>query len=305
MLRNIFGISKTEANGLVVLLPLMLFIILLPSIYNTFTGSSPDTDEDGKHLNELLAEWEEKTIIQENFQPQYKLFDPNKVSEDELTAMGVSERVAGNWQKYLKSGGSFDEVEDVKKIYGLQDNTYQNLKKYILISKPAKQDVAWQQQQPEEEGLSYDDKKVHRKSHKQTYTYAPEPFDINMADTTDLKKIRGIGSVFSKRIVKYRESLGGFVGKRQLREVYGLREPLLNHLDSLMFIGTEYPIRYLNINEVTEEQLARHPYLNKSKAGAIISYRYQHGSFSSLNDLYNIHLMDSLTITKLSPYIKL
>ncbi|MEM9858315.1 MAG: helix-hairpin-helix domain-containing protein, partial [Bacteroidota bacterium] len=60
-------------------------------------------------------------------------------------------------------------------------------------------------------------------------TYEPKPyikkviarFDINEADTTQLKQLKGIGSVFSRRILKYRKLLGGFVTSDQLSEVYG------------------------------------------------------------------------------------
>ena len=46
--------------------------------------------------------------------------------------------------------------------------------------------------------------------------------DLNSADTTELQKVRGIGPVLSKRIVKYRKLIGGFTDKSQLRQVYGL-----------------------------------------------------------------------------------
>lgn len=48
--------------------------------------------------------------------------------------------------------------------------------------------------------------------------------ELNSADTTELKKLRGIGSVLSKRIVKYRKMVGGFKTTEQLKSVYGLSE---------------------------------------------------------------------------------
>lgn len=48
--------------------------------------------------------------------------------------------------------------------------------------------------------------------------------ELNSADTTELKKLRGIGSKLSQRIVKYRTKLGGFTSKEQLKAVYGLSE---------------------------------------------------------------------------------
>ena len=46
--------------------------------------------------------------------------------------------------------------------------------------------------------------------------------ELNSVDTTDLKKIPGIGSAFANRIVRYRDLLGGYYTVQQLAEVYGI-----------------------------------------------------------------------------------
>ena len=58
-----------------------------------------------------------------------------------------------------------------------------------------------------------------------TEKYAPGTLvELNTADTTILKKVPGIGSTFARRIMKYRELLGGFYDVSQLAEVYGIDE---------------------------------------------------------------------------------
>ena len=47
-----------------------------------------------------------------------------------------------------------------------------------------------------------------------------EMVELNSADTTRLKQLRGIGSGYAKMIVAYREKLGGFYKTEQLLEVY-------------------------------------------------------------------------------------
>ena len=60
----------------------------------------------------------------------------------------------------------------------------------------------------------------------QTEKYAPGTLvELNTADTTILKKVPGIGSTFARRIIKYRELLGGFYDVSQLAEVYDIRTP--------------------------------------------------------------------------------
>ena len=62
--------------------------------------------------------------------------------------------------------------------------------------------------------------------------------EINNADTTELKKLRGIGSVLSKRIVKYRKMLGGFKDVEQLKKVYGLSEETYQEILPHIWIDT-------------------------------------------------------------------
>lgn len=132
-----------------------------------------------------------------------------------------------------------------------------------------------------------------------------EPFDLNTADTTALRKVYGIGPVLSNRIVKYRDLLGGFTSKSQLHEVYGLEQEVIDRLDSLTYISEVFVPKQLSINELKYYQLDDHPYLDKKTAKAIDAYRQQHGKFDSLEALYSIHLLDSVEIKKIAPYIKL
>lgn len=44
--------------------------------------------------------------------------------------------------------------------------------------------------------------------------------DLNRADTTELKKIPGIGSGIARLIIGYRQRLGGFYNITQLQEIH-------------------------------------------------------------------------------------
>src|SRR3569833_498755 len=46
--------------------------------------------------------------------------------------------------------------------------------------------------------------------------------ELNSADSAKLTELKGIGSSFARRIVNYRNRLGGFISKEQLKEVYGM-----------------------------------------------------------------------------------
>lgn len=126
--------------------------------------------------------------------------------------------------------------------------------------------------------------------------------ELNHADTTSLKKIPGIGTAFSNRIIKYRELLGGYYSISQLQEVYGIDEEKYTAL-AVWFETDTSAIRKLKINQLPIQSLARHPYLNYKQAQIIINLRERKGNITSWQML---ELLDEFTESdknRLRPYI--
>lgn len=295
-LRRIFGISKSESTGFIIFLPLVLLLIFIPAAVKKIIHEEIDFSEEEKRLNMLIGQLEIDTTQLKVEKFEYKMFDPNTISEQELQLMGVNKVAASNWGRYLASGGRFNSAEDVKKIYGLGAETFTNLRDYINIRSSATRDV---------KQASTEVSRVTVVTYTNPKKWELQPFDLNKADTVTLKRLKGIGSVYAKRIVKYRESLGGFTSIGQLKEVWGLNDTVLKQLDTLAYIEfSSADIRFLPINDATEQELGRHPYLSNKQASAIVAYRYQHGKLHQVSDLYNIHRVDSLTIAKISPYLE-
>ena len=126
--------------------------------------------------------------------------------------------------------------------------------------------------------------------------------DLNEADTLTLQMLHGIGPAFARRIVRYRERLGGFYRVEQLREVYGMTDdrylPLLPHLT----LQTD-SIRRIDINKVTIKELMRHPYVDPWLARDIIRWRDQGHPYHSADDLRLVATMDDSTLARLAPYL--
>jgi DNA uptake protein ComE-like DNA-binding protein len=120
-----------------------------------------------------------------------------------------------------------------------------------------------------------------------------------------LKKVNGIGSKLSARIIKYREALGGFRSTDQLNEIYRLDTAVIRALKKIAFIVPGFEPAKMNINTSSEQDLARHPYFKKNEASAIVAYRFKHGKFMSLSELADIKILDTTTIRKIIPYLEL
>ncbi|UII23127.1 helix-hairpin-helix domain-containing protein [Fulvivirga ligni] len=290
--RSSFGLSRVEANGIVIFLPLTLFIIMIPSIYKLLLPDVTHPNDSAK-LDELIAQIEIDSSSPDIKQREWKIipFNPNNITYAELLDFGVNKYAAKNWTNYTQKGGEFKGVSDLEKVYGIHDDELERLLPFAQFpEKVAKAPLKKEFIRPYDSGS---------KPEKRTYA----KFDINKADSTDLKRLRGIGTAYANRIIKYRDVLGGYVNKEQLKEVYGLKSEVLQGLDTSIFISGGFDPTKLDLNKASEYDLSKHPYLRKKHASAIINYRYQHGELHSLDELYNIKLLDSLTIQKIARYV--
>lgn len=96
--------------------------------------------------------------------------------------------------------------------------------------------------------------------------------ELNTADTSDLKKLWGIGQVLSQRIIRFRDKLGGFYSTMQLAEVYGLSEETLAKTLPHVTTDTTY-LKRINANSASIRELKTHPYISYYMAVAIDSIR--------------------------------
>jgi competence ComEA-like helix-hairpin-helix protein len=126
--------------------------------------------------------------------------------------------------------------------------------------------------------------------------------NINIADSSELVRLSGVGPSFASRIIKYREKLGGFYQIKQLQEVYGLDEQKIKTFESQIIFDTTY-IRKININHADFKQLTNHPYIDKNIATSLINYKKQHGNFQKIQDIKKSNLVNEELYSKIAPYL--
>ena len=113
--------------------------------------------------------------------------------------------------------------------------------------------------------------------------------ELNSADTLQLQELRGIGPGFARRIVKYREKLGGYYAKEQLMEIYGFTEELYGKVAPHITVDAS-KIRRLDVNAHGIAELKLHPYISFYEAKAIVEYRNTKPSkrIDSIDELANL-----------------
>ena len=203
-------------------------------------------------------------------------FDPNTASYELLKKYGLNDFQAKNIVAYRESGGSYAKPEDLLKIYGLDSVTFSEIHSFIGIE-PANI--------PESETIK---EELH--------------IEINRADTTELMRISGIGQVYAKRIIKYRDLLGGFYNTNQLQEVYGFTEELLAKVEPCLYVDTTL-IKQIRINYADFSEMIRHPYFDKPKVNAILNEKDHNGPIKNITELTHLKAIDSEFIAKIKPYV--
>lgn len=126
--------------------------------------------------------------------------------------------------------------------------------------------------------------------------------ELNTADSAKLTGLHGIGPSFAMRIIRYRDRLGGFYSKEQLKEVFGLDSVTYAGLQAQVKVDPSH-IKKIPVNEVSFEGLSRFPYLSYKQMNAIINFRDQHGDYASLDDMKNIAILNEGILRKIEPYI--
>ena len=100
--------------------------------------------------------------------------------------------------------------------------------------------------------------------------------DLNRADSLTLQRVPGIGPTFARRIVKYRELLGGF------REV-----GLLVRRD---------------LNQLSFKEMLRHPYIDFDQARALTNLIRRKGRISGWDEVRLLDEFPETAIQKLDAY---
>ena len=222
----------------------------------------------------------------------YQYFDPNNIDSLTLVTFHLPEKIMRNWLNYRKKGGRFYKCSDLNKIYGMRPNILDSLLTYCKIATHSGQ-KKYNNHLPE----------IKKESVFETIQNNKQRININTADSITLRRLRGIGPVLSKRIIKYRNRLGGFYSKKQLLEVYGVEDSVLTMNHSLIRVAG--PVRKININQCGFKDLIRHFYFDKSLTNAIINYRQQHGVYNSIQQLKNIKIINDSTYHRIKAYVKI
>lgn len=293
LFRDFFFYTRNQRRGILLLVAAIVAVWTVNWWLRPAERSFPQTD--AAYMDSLMADYKDflasvkyqDSIQKQRFksqdkpasQPELRPFDPNEADSALLCRIGLPGWMARNVVRYRQKGGVFRKPEDFRRIYGMTDERFEMLRPYIRI---ARRDTATTPTIADKIQPDTTSKDSTRKPAIPLFQYvrkypAGTIIELNQADTTELKKIPGVGSVIARMIVKYRTRLGGYYSVSQLKDIR-LRADLLEP----WFSVDTTAIKRINLNRGGTASLRRHPYINFYQARAIVEWRREHGPLKDL-----------------------
>lgn len=281
-IKDLFNFSRRERNGMFVLLVILLLSILvyyLPKDY--LNNPDPDFSEFKNELEIFMAERkssnEDSTIWTGN------IFDPNELTVEEWSSMGLSQKEAATICRYISKGGRFRKKQDLLKMYCIDSTFFSRIEAFISIP-----------QKPSDNFKHFKKKEGTRELFL---------FDPNSATENDLSDL-GLSKTQVKNVLAYRNKGGKFTKKQDMMKIYSINEnlyrnlePFINLPDTLVLMDNLSKPDYSSwsINQLDAGQLASIEGVDKYTANRIIKYRDLLGGYHSERQLLEVYNMDSST----------
>ncbi|MFA8436948.1 MAG: helix-hairpin-helix domain-containing protein [Marinifilaceae bacterium] len=287
--RNYFSYSRGEKRGLLLLLSIVVFVYLLPSVWS-FIGNPNLTDNlrNKVKLDSLVSlldradkKRDNKIVATRRF-----MFDPNRVDSAAMVRLGFTGRQIGNLIRYRRKGGRFKSKEDLKKLYTIDENDYLKWEEWIrLESSPAKTIRT-------------------RTRPKEIYLFAFDPNTLSPEGWDSL----GVSPGVVRRIQNYLKKGGRFRKNTDLKKIYGLDRQCYERLLPFVSVRSAAVVKsekkiYLGLNGADSLDLIRLKGIGPVLSGRILKYRRMLGGFNCREQLSEVYGVKDSLLQSLLPHL--
>ncbi len=304
-LRKWFSFSKGERVAIITILALILLLILAC----LFRPSRKSLSDESLHNLDSLLALRRAAIEQQQQQQSEKPqevaelhpfpFNPNTLTEEEWLQMGLTDRQVRNIMNYKAKGGKFYSKNDLGKLYTISEEEFAQLEPFIVLPEVSRG------KNTETSSKS----SVSTLRQAQGSTIAPtekKPIpivDLNTVDSTTLVELPQIGPYTAVRIIEFREKLGGFVDKEQLRNVKGMDDARFAAIQPYINVGV-VEIRKVDVNRADFKTLVHHPYLSYEQVKRIVNQREKRGMIKNWAQLEALLKEEGEVNPLLEQYVK-
>lgn len=289
-LKSHFTFSKQQRSGILLLL---LLIVSLLCVYWFVDFSEEDTlDISSAEIVALQEEIDSLRLVEiESRKPKRYPFNPNFITDYKGYVLGMSNEEIDRLLQYRKEGKWINSAADFKKVTGVSDSLLNALSPYFKFP----------------DWVTNPKPKNDFKDYKNEKGFTEKPFaqktDLNQATETQLQQVSGIGEALGKRIIFYREKLGGFSNDIQLYNVYGLEPSVVQRTLNLFTVKTPKVISKININTASASDISTIPGISFEMAKKIWEYRRLREKITSIQELDKIEGMSERKLQLIQLYL--
>jgi len=265
-----FRYNKRQRNGVFFL----LFIIVILQASFFFIDFSSDKPV-GFSQNEIATFKKEQDSLQKIAlalqKPKIFPFNPNYINDFKGYQLGMAIDEIDRLITYRESGKFINSVKEFKDVTKISDSLLNTISPYFKFPD-------WVTNNNNTTNTRF----------KQPKKEVIEVKDLNLVNSSDLIKIRGIGEKTAERILSYREKLQGFNHDSQLYEVYYLDKEIADKALEYYKVLSKPTITKLNINTASFKEVLAIVYIDYELTKKIFSYRDEVAEIQSLEELKKI-----------------
>ncbi len=273
IIKSYFKFSSEQRLGVFVLFAIIISV-QLAYFFTDFSSVSNDSPEKEKWLS-LQSQIDSLKQEKLDYVPKMYPFNPNFISDYKGYKLGMSVSEIDRLLAFRKQNKYVNSPEEFQAVTKVSDSLLNAISPYF----------------------KFPDWVKNKKEFKEYKKYPNSAFvkkekiviiDINQATQEDLIKIYGIGEAISLRILKMKESLGGFVSMEQMKDVWGLSPEVIENLNSHFKVSALPDVKKVDINNASIKELSQFPYFNYQIARQIVTFRSMNGDFKNVDDLTKI-----------------
>jgi DNA uptake protein ComE-like DNA-binding protein len=273
IVRTFFNFTREQRTGIFVLFAI---IILLQMIYffADFSFEAKEYPDKQKWLSLQSKVDSMKTNNSKGF-PKIYPFNPNFITDYKGYKLGMSVAEIDRLLAFRKENKYVNSSKEFQNVTKISDSLLHAIAPYF----------------------KFPDWVNNKKEYKEFKKYPNQAFakkekiiliDINLATKEDLMKIYGIGEAISLRILKQKESLGGFVSMEQMKDVWGLSPEVIENLNTHFKVSVLLNFKKIDINNASLKELSQFYYFRYALAKEIVTYRSMRGNINNIEDLTKI-----------------
>jgi DNA uptake protein ComE-like DNA-binding protein len=275
-IQTYFKFTKEQRTSIFFLF-LIIVVLQLVYFFIDFSTVSKEYPEKQKWLS-LQTEMDSLKMDSKNSQPKIYLFNPNFITDYKGYKLGMSIQEIDRLLAFRRENKYVNSPEEFQNVTKVSDSVLNLIAPYFKFP-------------------DWVNNKKQNSKYKEYEAYQKEAFakkekiiiiDINQATKEDLVKIYGIGEAISVRILKQKETLGGFVSMEQMQDVWGLSPEVIENLITHFRVLAVPRFKKIEINNASLKELSQFYYFRYALAKEIVTYRSMNGNIKNIEDLTKI-----------------